>query len=114
VPICGKSDRLRAVKTDTIDAGVLASLRATDFLPEIWLQRPSGRVALVAQRNQIIRHVRGVKVRAGGEVTQLRRAGVDPTCWCMVASDKIPLSELSRGKLEALAERLLAENAAQK
>jgi hypothetical protein len=25
------------VKTDKIDAGVLASLRAADFLPEIWL-----------------------------------------------------------------------------
>lgn len=32
----------------------------------------------------------------------------------MLASDKIPLSELSRRKLEALAERLLAENAALK
>ena len=25
------------VKTDKIDAGVLASLRAADFLPEVWL-----------------------------------------------------------------------------
>jgi hypothetical protein len=32
----------------------------------------------------------------------------------MVVPEKIPLSELSRGKLEALAERLLAENAALK
>jgi hypothetical protein len=47
-------------------------------------------------------------------VTQLRRAGGDPTYLCMLASEKIPLSELSRGKLEALAERLLAENAALK
>ena len=32
----------------------------------------------------------------------------------MSVSEKIPLSELSRGDLEALAERLLAENAALK
>src|SRR5512134_3844475 len=32
----------------------------------------------------------------------------------MLASEKIPLSGLSRGQLEALAERLLAENAALK
>ena len=42
------------------------------------------------------------------------RAGGDPTYSCMLASDNIPLSELSRGNLEALAERLLAENAALK
>src|SRR5438105_15820696 len=28
------------VKTDKIDAGVLASLRAADFLPEVWLPDP--------------------------------------------------------------------------
>jgi hypothetical protein len=39
------------IKTDKIDAGVLASLRATDFLPEIWLpdaeteRLPSGHAA---------------------------------------------------------------------
>jgi hypothetical protein len=47
-------------------------------------------------------------------VTQLRRAGGDPTYSCMLASEKIPLSGLPRGELEALAERLLAENAALK
>jgi hypothetical protein len=54
------------------------------------------------------------KSPGGGEVTQLRRAGRDPTYSYMLASDKVPLSELSRGKLEALAERLLAKNAALK
>jgi hypothetical protein len=47
-------------------------------------------------------------------VTRLHRAGGDPTYLCMWASEKIPVSELSRGELEALAERLLAENAALK
>ena len=47
-------------------------------------------------------------------MTQLRRAGGDPTYSCMLASEKIPLSGLPRGELEALAERLLAENAALK
>ena len=47
-------------------------------------------------------------------MTQLRRAGGDPTYSCMLASEKIPLSGLPRGELEVLAERLLAENAALK
>ena len=29
------------IKTDKIDAGVLASLRAADFLPEVWLPDPA-------------------------------------------------------------------------
>jgi hypothetical protein len=47
-------------------------------------------------------------------VTRLRRAGGDPISSCMLTSEKIPLSGLPRGKLEALAERLLGENAALK
>ena len=47
-------------------------------------------------------------------MTQLHRAGGDPISSCMLASEKIPLSGLPRGELEALAERLLAENAALK
>ena len=43
------------VKTDKIDAGVLASLRAADFLPEVWLPDPDTERLrrLVARRNQI-------------------------------------------------------------
>jgi transposase len=46
------------VKTDKIDAGVLASLHAAGFLPEVWL--PDARTErlrrLVAQRNHVVRH----------------------------------------------------------
>ena len=41
----------------------------------------------------------------------MHRAGLDPTCFGHVGSAKIGLS---RGELETLAERLLAENAALK
>ena len=46
------------VKTDKIDAGVLASLRAAGFLPEVWLPDANTelRRRLVACRNQVVRH----------------------------------------------------------
>lgn len=46
------------VKTDKIDAGVLASLRAAGFLPEVWIpDADTERLRrLVARRNQIVRH----------------------------------------------------------
>jgi transposase len=46
------------IKTDKIDAGVLASLRAADFLPEVWLpDAATERLRrLVARRNQVVRH----------------------------------------------------------
>ena len=51
------------VKTDKIDAGVLASLHAAGFLPEVWL--PDAETErwrrLVARRNQIVRHRTRVK-----------------------------------------------------
>ena len=40
----------------------------------------------------------------------MRRAGADPTFSGHVSSGEDPLSGLPRGELEALAERLLAEN----
>jgi transposase len=51
------------VKTDKIDAGVLASLRAADFLPEIWLpDADTERLRrLVARRNQVVRHRTQIK-----------------------------------------------------
>src|SRR5436190_14595814 len=50
------------VKTDKIDAGVLASLRAADFLPEIWLpDADTERRRLVARRNQVVRHRTRIK-----------------------------------------------------
>ena len=46
------------VKTDKIDAGVLASLHAAGFLPEIWTpDAATERLRrLVARRNQVVRH----------------------------------------------------------
>ena len=56
------------VKTDKIDAGVLASLHAAGFLPEVWL--PDGeterRRRLVARRNQVVRHRTRVKNETHG------------------------------------------------
>lgn len=44
------------VKTDKIDAGVLASLRAAGFLPEVWLPDADTECLrrLVARRNQVV------------------------------------------------------------
>jgi transposase len=46
------------IKTDTTDAGVLASSQAADFLPQNWLpDAETERLRrLVAQRNQVVRH----------------------------------------------------------
>jgi len=54
------------VKTDKIDAGVLASLRAADFLPEVWLPDPDTERLrrLVARRNQIVRHRTRIPARS--------------------------------------------------
>ena len=51
------------IKTDKIDAGVLASLRAADFLPEVWVpDAETERLRrLVARRNQVVRHRTRVK-----------------------------------------------------
>jgi transposase len=51
------------IKTDKIDAGVLASLRAADFLPEVWLPDPATERLrrLVARRDQVVRHRTRIK-----------------------------------------------------
>jgi transposase len=51
------------VKTDRIDAGVLASLRAADFLPDVWLPdaETERRRRLVTRRNQVVRHRTRIK-----------------------------------------------------
>jgi transposase len=66
------------VKTDKIDAGVLASLRAADFLPEIWLPdaETERRRRLVARRNQVIRH----RTRIKNEVHAILHAHLIPLC----------------------------------
>jgi transposase len=66
------------VKTDKIDAGVLASLRAADFLPEIWLPDvDTERLRrLVARRNQVVRH----RTRIKNEVHAILHAHLIPPC----------------------------------
>src|SRR5512147_2197872 len=46
------------IKTDKIDAGVPASLRAADFLPEVWLPdvQTERLRRLVTRRDQVVRH----------------------------------------------------------
>jgi transposase len=60
------------VKTDKIDADVLASLGAADFLPEISLPdaKTERRSRLVARRNQVVRHRTRIK----------KRGARDPPC----------------------------------
>ena len=66
------------VKTDKIDAGVLASLHAAGFLPEVWL--PDGetqrRRRLVARRNQVVRH----RTRVKNETHGILAAHLVPPC----------------------------------
>jgi transposase len=66
------------VKTDKIDAGVLASLRAADFLPEIWLPDADTKRLrrLVARRNQLVRH----RTRIKNEVHAILHAHLIPPC----------------------------------
>jgi len=66
------------VKTDKIDAGVLASLRAANFLPEIWLpDADTERLRrLVARRNQVVRH----RTRIKNEVHAILHAYLIPPC----------------------------------
>jgi transposase len=66
------------VKTDKIDAGVLASLRAADFLPEIWLpDADTERLRrLVTRRNQVVRH----RTRIKNEVHSILHAHLIPKC----------------------------------
>lgn len=66
------------VKTDKIDAGVLAQLRAADFLPEVWLPDPTTERLrrLVARRNQVVRH----RTRIKNEVHAILHAHLIPPC----------------------------------
>ena len=66
------------IKTDKIDAGVLASLRAADFLPEVWL--PDAQTErlrrLVTRRDQVVRH----RTRIKNEVHAILHAHLVPRC----------------------------------
>jgi transposase len=66
------------IKTDKIDAGVLAQLRAADFLPEVWLPdaETERRRRLVTRRNQVVRH----RTRVKNEVHAILHAHLIPPC----------------------------------
>lgn len=66
------------VKTDKIDAGVLASLHAAGFLPEVWVPdaETERRRRLVARRNQVVRH----RTRVKNEVHAILATYLVPRC----------------------------------
>jgi transposase len=66
------------VKTDKIDAGVLASLQAAGFLPSIWTPPPEVERMrrLVARRDQVVRH----RTRIKNEVHSILHAHLIPPC----------------------------------
>jgi transposase len=66
------------IKTDKIDAGVLASLRAADFLPEVWVPdaETERRRRLVARRDQVVRH----RTRVKNEIHAILAAHLVPPC----------------------------------
>jgi len=77
-PLQVKAIAYAQVKTDKIDAGVLASLHAAGFLPEIWVPTPQTerRRRLVARRNQIVRH----RTRIKNEVHSILHAHLIARC----------------------------------
>jgi transposase len=88
------------IKTDKIDAGVLASLRAADFLPEVWVpDAETERLRrLVARRNQVVRH----RTRVKNETHAILAAHLVPPC---------PHAELFNGPGRAwLAEQVLPDD----
>jgi len=66
------------IKTDKIDAGVLASLHAAGFLPEVWVPdaETERRRRLVARRNQVVRH----RTRVKNEIHAVLAAHLVPPC----------------------------------
>jgi transposase len=66
------------IKTDKIDAGVLAQLRAADFLPEVWVPDAETERSrrLVARRNQVVRH----RTRLKNEIHAILAAHLVPPC----------------------------------
>src|SRR4029077_16487649 len=66
------------VKTDKIDAGTLASLRAAGYLPQIWTPDAATerQRRLVARRFQVVRH----RTRIKNEVHSILHAHLIPKC----------------------------------
>jgi len=66
------------VKTDKIDAGMLASLQAAGYLPQIWTPdaETERKRRLVARRYQVVRH----RTRLKNEVHSILHAHLIPKC----------------------------------
>ena len=66
------------IKTDKIDAGVLAQLQASGFLPDVWVpdERTERLRRLVARRTQVVRH----RTRVKNEVHSILQAHLVPKC----------------------------------
>jgi transposase len=66
------------VKTDKIDAGTLASLRAAGYLPQIWTPDPATerKRRLATRRYQVVRH----RTRLKNEVHSILHAHLIPKC----------------------------------
>ena len=66
------------IKTDKIDAGILAQFQASGFLPEVWVpDAATERLRrLVARRNQVVRH----RTRVKNEVQAILQAHLVPQC----------------------------------
>lgn len=66
------------VKTDKVDAGTLAQLRAAGFLPEVWAPDPQTerRRRVAARRDQVVRH----RTRIKNETHSILHAHLVPPC----------------------------------
>jgi len=88
------------IKTDTIDAGVLAQLYASGFLPEVWVpDEPTQALRRqVTRRNQIVRQ----RSRLKNIIQSILHAHLIPSC---------PHADLCGGKSRAwLAEQIVPED----
>lgn len=77
-PMQVKAIAYARIKTDKIDAGVLAQLQASGFLPEVWTpdERTERLRRLVARRDQVVRH----RTRVKNEVHAILQAYLVPRC----------------------------------
>jgi transposase len=77
-PLQVKAIAYAHVKTDKIDAGVLANLYAAGFLPEVWTPDAETEQLrrLVTRRNQVVKH----RTRIKNEVHAILHAHLIPRC----------------------------------
>jgi transposase len=98
------------VKTDKIDAGTLASLRAAGYLPEIWTPDAATerKRRLVARRYQVVRRSASMRIYSAPAVGRGWHANLCPTtsaapstgtCGSSTASPKILTSSIARSPM---------------